>query len=270
MGKGSGSGYPSDVTDEEWAFVAPYLALCREDSLQRDYPLRDVFNGLRYIVKTGNQWRMMPNDLPPWTAVYQQMRRWLAARCFEIMVEDLRILLREYAGRKGQPTAMILDSRTLQSTPESGARGGYDGAKRRKGSKVHAAVDTLGHLLALHVTAADEQDRAQVESLAKAVQEITGESIELAYVDQGYTGENAAQAAEKHGVRLEVVKHTEVKRGFVLLPRRWVVERSFAWAARFRRLARDYERLSQTLAGLHYLAFAFLMLANLARTLAES
>jgi transposase len=270
MGKGSGSGYPSDVTDEEWAFVAPYLALCREDSLQRDYPLRDVFNGLRYIVKTGNQWRMMPNDLPPWTAVYQQMRRWLAARCFEIMVEDLRILLREYAGRKGQPTAMILDSRTLQSTPESGARGGYDGAKRRKGSKVHAAVDTLGHLLELHVTAADEQDRAQVESLAKAVQEITGESIELAYVDQGYTGENAAQAAEKHGVRLEVVKHTEVKRGFVLLPRRWVVERSFAWAARFRRLARDYERLSQTLAGLHYLAFAFLMLANLARTLAES
>lgn len=270
MGKGSGSGYPSDVTDEEWFFVAPYLTLCREDSLQRDYPLRDVFNGLRYIVKTGNQWRMMPNDLPPWTAVYQQMRRWMAARCFEIMVEDLRILLREYAGRKGQPTAMILDSRTLQSTPESGARGGYDGAKRRKGSKVHAAVDTLGHLLALHVTAADEQDRAQVEALAEAVQEITGESVELAYVDQGYTGENAAQAAEKHGVRLEVIKHTEVKRGFVLLPRRWVVERSFAWAARFRRLARDYERLSQTLAGLHYLAFAILMLANLARTLAQS
>jgi transposase len=156
------------------------------------------------------------------------------------------------------------------STPESGTRGGYDGAKRRKGSKVHAAVDTLGHLLALHVTAADEQDRAQVEKLAEAVQEITGETIELAYVDQGYTGENAAQAAEKHGVRLEVVKHTEVKRGFVLLPRRWVVERSFAWAARFRRLARDYERLGNILAGLHYLAFAILMLANIARQLAQS
>ena len=251
-------------------FVAPYLTLCREDAPQRDYPLRDVFNGLRYIAKAGNQWRMMPNDLPPWTVVYQQMRRWMAARCFEIMVEGLRILLREYAGRKGQPTAMILDSRTLQSTPESGVRGGYDGAKRRKGSKAHAAVDTLGHLLALHVTAADEQDRAQVESLAEAVQAITGESVELAYVDQGYTGENAAQAAEKHGVRLEAVQHTEAKRGFVLLPRRWVVERSFAWAARFRRLARDYERLAQTLAGLHYLAFAILMLANLARSLAES
>ena len=264
------SGYPSDVSDEEWAFVAPYLALCREDAAQRDYPLRAVFNALRYIAKTGSQWRFLPNDLPPWTAVYQQMRRWMEARCFEIMVEDLRILLREFAERKGQPTAMILDSRTLQSTPESGARGGYDGAKRRKGSKVHAAVDTLGHLLALHVTAADEQDRAQVEKLAEAVQEITGESIELAYVDQGYTGENAAQAAEQHGVRLEVVKHTEVKRGFVLLPRRWVVERSFAWAARFRRLARDYERLAKTLAGLHYLAFAILMLANLARQLSQN
>jgi transposase len=264
------SGYQTDVTDEEWAFVAPYLALCREDAAQRQYPLREVFNGLRYIVKTGNQWRLMPHDLPPWHVVYQQMRRWMEARCFEIMVEDLRKLLREYAGRKAQPTAMILDSRTLQSTPESGARAGYDGAKRRKGSKVHAAVDTLGHLLALHVTAADEQDRAQVGVLAEAVQQITGEHVELAWVDQGYTGENAAQAAEKHGVRLQVVKHTEAKRGFVLLPRRWVVERDFAWAARFRRLARDYERLAATLAGLHYLAFVGLMLANLARTFQKS
>jgi transposase len=161
MGEGIRSGYLSDVTDEEWSFVAPYLALCREDAPQRDYPLRDVFNGVRYVAKTGFHWRMLPNDLPPWTVVCQQMRRWMAARCSEIMVEDLGVLLREFAGRKGQPTAMILDSRTLQSTPESGARGGYDGAERRKGSKVHAAVDTLGHLLALHVTAADEQDRAR-------------------------------------------------------------------------------------------------------------
>jgi transposase len=273
MEKRARSGYPSDVSDEEWAFVAPYLALCREDAAQRDYALRDVFNALRYVAKTGSQWRFLPNDLPPWEAVYQQMRRWIDARCFEIMVEDLRIVLREFAGRKSQPTAMILDSRIRrdgQSTPESGARGGYDGAKRRKGSKVHAAVDTLGHLLALHVTAADEQDRAQVEKLAEAVQEVTGENIELAYVDQGYTGESAEQAAAKHGVRLEVVKHTEVKRGFVLLPRRWVVERTFAWAARFRRLARDYERLAKTLAALHYLAFAILMLANLARQLTQS
>ncbi len=116
------------------------------------------------------------------------------------------MLLREFLGRKAQPTAMILVSRTLQSTPESGARAGYDGAKRRKGSKVHAAVDTLGHLLALHVTPADEQDRAQVGELARQVQQITEENVELAYVDQGYTGEAAEQAAAEHGIQLEVVK----------------------------------------------------------------
>jgi transposase len=164
------------------------------------------------------------------------------------------MLLREFSGRKTQPTAMVIDSRTLQSTPESGARAGYDGAKRRKGSKLHAAVDTLGHLLALHVTPADEQDRAQVGELSRQVQEITGEHVELAFVDQGYTGEAAAKAAEQHGIALEVVKHTQAKRGFVLLPRRWVVERSFAWAARFRRLARDYERLATTLGAFHFLA----------------
>lgn len=261
-------GYPSDVTDEEWAFVAPYLALCKEESAQRDYPLRAVFDALRYVVRTGGQWRYMPNDLPPWPVVYQQTQRWIRARCFETMVEDLRMLLREFSGRKGQPTAVILDSRTLQSTPESGARAGYDGAKRRKGSKVHAAVDTLGHLLALHVTPADEQDRAQVGELTRQVQEITQENVQLAYVDQGYTGEAADEAAAGHGIQLEVVKHTQAKRGFVLLPRRWVVERSFAWAARFRRLARDYERLATTLAAFHFLAFAYLMIAQLFRLLA--
>src|SRR5437879_3888272 len=209
---------------------------------------------------------MMPNDLPPWPAVYQQTRRWIRAGCFEIMVEDLRSLLREFAGRKPRPTAMVVDSRTLQST-RSRARGGYDGAKRRKGSKVHAAVDTLGHLLALHVTAANEQDRAQVEKLAEEVQRITGDQVELGYVDQGYTGEAAESAAARHGIQLEVVKHTEAKRGFVLLPRRWVVEQSFAWAARFRRLARDYERLSQTLAAFHYFAFACLMLGRIFKML---
>jgi transposase len=270
VAKGERRGYPSDVTDEEWALVAPYLALCKEDAGQRDYPLRDVFNALRYVVRTGCQWRYLPNDLPPWEAVYQQAQRWIRARCFETMVEDLRMLLREFAGRKAQPTAMILDSRTLQSTPESGARAGYDGAKRRKGSKVHAAVDTLGHLLAVHVTPADEQDRTQVSKLAGQVQEITGEHVEIAYVDQGYTGETAAQAAEQHGIALEVVKHTQAKRGFVLLPRRWVVERSFAWAARFRRLARDYERLATTLGAFHFLACACLMLATLFRMLAQS
>ena len=158
-----------------------------------------------------------------------------------------------------------LDGRTLQSTPESGSRAGYDGYKRKKGSKVHAAVDTLGHLLALKVTPANAQERAQVGDLIKDVQEVTGENVEVAFVDQGYTGEEPAKQAAKQGVRLMVVKLEEAKKGFVLLPRRWVIERSFAWAARFRRLAKDYEKLPTSLAGLHWLAFLTLMLNSLFR-----
>ena len=255
--------YPSDVSGEEWAFCAPYLTLMKEDAPQREHSLRELFNGLRWFVRAGCPWRMMPNDLPPWHAVQQQTQRWVRAGCFESIAEDLRMLLRLSAGRNHAPSAAILDSRTLQSTPESGGRAGYDGAKKRKGSKVHAAVDTLGHLLAVKVTAANEQDRAQVSDLAQAVQAATGENVQLAYVDQGYSGELPAADAAQHGMELAVIKHPEAKRGFVLLPRRWVVERSFAWAARFRRLARDYERLAATLSGYHWLAFALLMLQSL-------
>jgi len=225
---------------------------------------------LRWIVRAGAPWRMLPTNFPPWAAVSQQTQRWIAAGVFEAMVHDLRALLRWTEGRADAPTATILDSRTLQSTPESGARAGYDGHKRKRGAKLHLAVDTLGHLLALHVTAADAQDRAQVATLAAAVQAATGDPVEIAFVDQGYTGETPAADAAAHGIALEVVKLPDAKRGFVLVPRRWVVERSFAWASRFRRLARDYERLPQTVAGLHFVAFACLMVHRLVVLLAQS
>jgi len=257
--------YPSDISDDEWAFVAPYLTLMTEEAPQREHPLREVFNALRWMVRTGAPWRLIPHDLPPWHTVYQQSVRWIEAECFIALVHDLRELLRVAQGRTAQPSAAIFDGRTLQSTPESGGRAGYDGAKRKKGSKVHMAVDTLGHLLAVHVTPANEQERAQVAHLAAQVQEATEQSVTLAYVDQGYTGEAAAEAAKEHGMELHVVKLPEAKKGFVLLPRRWVVERSFAWAARFRRLARDYERLPETLMGLHYVVFAILMLVKAAK-----
>jgi transposase len=262
--------YPSDVSDDEWALVAPYLTLLPEAAGQREHPLREVFNGLRYIVKTGAPWRWMPHDLPPWAAVYQQAQRWLAAGCFDALAEDLRGVLRLAAGRNAQPSAVILDSRTLRSSPESGERAGYDGAKRKKGSKLHLAVDTLGYLLALHVTPASAGDRAEVGRMAEAAQEATGISVELAYVDQGYDGRKSAEAAREHGIELEVVKLPEAKRGFVLLPRRWVVERSFAWATRFRRLVKDYERYASTLADLHVVAFVCLMLRKAAQLAAGS
>ena len=251
--------YDSDVSDEEWAFLAPYLTLMREDAPQRHHPLRELFNGLRYIARTGLQWRYMPHDLPPWAAVYQQTRRWLDAHVFDAIIADLRVLIRLGAGRAAQPTAMILDSRTLQSTPESGHRASWDGAKRRQGTKVHLAVDTLGELLAIHVTPAKAQDREQVAVLAAAVQAATGQTVTLAYVDQGYTGEAPRQAAQARGIDLAVVRLPEAKRGFVLLPRRWVVERDFGWMSRFRRLARDQERLADVLKGFHLIAFIMLM-----------
>jgi len=252
--------YPSDVSDEEWALVVPYLTLLPENAGQRTYALREVFNGLRYLVRYGVAWRAMPNDLPPWHAVYDQAQRWLRAGCFERLAHDLRAVLRLAAGRNEEPSAAVFDSRTLRSTPESGGRAGWDGHKRTRGSKLHLAVDTLRYLLALHVTPANENDRAAVAELAEAVQDATGENVTLAYVDQGYTGEQSVEDAQAHGIALEVVKLPEAKRGFVLLPRRWVGERSFAWMARCRRLARDYERLPETLAGLHLVAFVILML----------
>jgi transposase len=252
--------YPSDVSDAEWQFVVPYLCLLPEDAGQRVHNVRDVFDGLRWIVRTGSPWRYLPKDFPPWEMVYQQSRRWLKAGCFEAIVHDLRAILRFAAGRQPEPTAAVYDGRTMPSTPESGSRAGYDGSKRRNGSKVHMAVDTLGHLLAVHVTPANEQERDQVAVLSQAVQEVTGESVELAYADRGYTGDDADADAASYGIHLMVVSLPEAKKGFVLLPKRWVVERSFGWMARFRRLARDYERLSETLEGLHYVAFSILML----------
>jgi len=241
-----------------------------QDAPQREHDLREVFNGLRWIVRTGSPWRYLSNDLPPWTTVYQQSQRWLAAGVFEKTAHDLRLILRLIAGRRDQPSAAVMDSRTLQSMSESGHRAGYDGAKKKKGSKVHMAVDTLVHLLALHVTPAHEQDRAQVGQLAQAVQEATGQSVKVAFVDQGYTGEDAEDDAYEHDIQLKVVKLPQAKKGFVLLPKRWVVERSFAWLNRFRRLARDYERLSTTLAGLHVVAFVCLMVQRLFHILSQS
>lgn len=194
----------------------------------------------------------------------------LAAGCFEALVDDLRAVLRLAAGRTAEPSAAIIDSRTLRSTPESGERAGYDGGKRKKGSKLHMAVDTLGHLLALHVTPASAEDRGEVERLARTMQTVTGDNVDIAYVDQGYTGARAANAAAAHGITLEVIKLPEAKRGFVLLPRRWVVERSFAWATRFRRVVKEYERYAQTLAGLHVVAFACIMMKQAAAIAAGS
>jgi transposase len=191
----------------------------------------------------------------------QQAQRWYQAGVFGM-------LLRLAKRKKEQPTAAIFDRRAMQSTPESDERAGYDGYKHKKGSKIHLPVNTLGYLLALKVTPANKQERNQVRDLAAKVQQVTGGQIKVAFMDQAYTAEQPKQDAQEAGIELVVVKVAEARKGWVLLPRRWVVERSFGQMARFRRLVRDDERVPETLAKLHFVAFAMLMLAQFTNSMA--
>ena len=161
--------YPSDVTDEEWGFVLPYLLLSREDSGSRTHDLRAVFDAYRYLLRAGCGWRKLPGDFPSWKAVYDQAQRWHAAGVFEAFIADLRGLIRVGEGKAWRPSAAVLDSRTVKSTTSSEGAA-YDGAKRVKGRKLHLAVDTLGHLLAAVVIRADAQDRAVVAELCAEMQ----------------------------------------------------------------------------------------------------
>ena len=164
------------------------------------------------------------------------------------------------AGSSEGPSVTIIDSRTLRSSPESGTRALNDGANRKNGSKLHLAVDTLGHLLSLKVTQANTEDRAEVVAMAEAVQDATQGSVEVAFADQGYTGEAAHDAADAHGIDLVIVRLPEATKGLVLLPKRWIVVRSLAWTPRILRLVRDYKRYVSTLTGLHLIAVVCLLL----------
>jgi transposase len=246
------------------------LPLRTEDAPQRPHPLREVFNGVRWLARAGAPWRLLPNDRPPGAAGSQQPQRWLPAGGFEAIVHDWRRLRRLADGRTAQPSAAILASRPLSSSPDRGHRAGDDGATRKRGSQGHLAVETPGHLLAWQVTPATAQDRAQVEQLTAQVQGDTGEAIEVACVDQGYPGDQPAQEAAAHGIHLEVVNRPEAKQGVVRRPRRWVVERRCAWAARVRRLARDAARRPAPLAGCHVLAFAILWLTRFVARMVQS
>lgn len=254
--------YPSDLTNQEWALIAPYLTLAPLNAPQREHDLREVLNALRWMIRTGAQWRYLPHDFPDWQIVQQQTQRWIDRGCFENLVHDLREMLRLKHGKQAQPSATAVDSRFVPSTPESGHRAAYNGHKAKKGSKLHAVVDTMGHLLALCVTAGNVDDREPVEALCQRVQEQTGEAVRVMFADQNYTGETVLEEAEFEGIDLVVVNRPEGSRGFVLLPKRWVVERSFAWVTRFKRLVRDYERLPGVFAGLHFAAFGILMVAK--------
>jgi transposase len=261
--------YPSDVTDDEWAFVSAYLVLMDEAAPQRTHDLRAVFNGVRWIVRTGAPWRMLPHDLPPWAAVYQQTQRWIRAGVCETMVYDLRVLLRVAAGRARQHSAAIFDARTVQSTPESGARGGSDGHKRRKGSTTHLAVDTLGLLLAVHVTAANEQERAQVATLAEAVQEVTGQQSRWPLSTKG-TQVRTPKRTPPHMASDWRWSRCPRRSGALCCYPGAGSSSGVSPGWRNSDASRDYERLPDTVAALHFVAFASLMLHRVIPLLTRS
>jgi transposase len=246
--------YPSDVSESEWQFVVPYLCgLLPDDAGADPYGLRDLFDALRWVDRSGAPWHYLPHDFPPWEKAHQQARRWMTAGCFEAIVHDVRAVLSFADGRAPEPPKAVPNGGTML-LPQSASRAGTNGHSLRNGpgTRASGSTATLGNLLAQHVKWADEQDRTQLGALAEAVREVTGGSVELVYFGQERSdgdGDSAVAAVEK-GIALDVAKLPETKRGFVLLPRRWVVERWFDWVSRFRRLANDYERLPLTLTGL--------------------
>ena len=240
--------YPSDMTDPEWEVLRPQAEAAMAE-LRRgpggrpmDHQLRVVVDAVRYVVKYGVEWRALPADYPDWQAVYAFYERWNARGLPQQLVDRLRARLRARAGRADLPTAAVIDSQSVKAADTVGAAtSGFDGGKKIKGRKRHLAVDSNGWLLAVLVTAASVQDRDGGHRLLALLRERSS-TITLVWADGGYAGRLVVWATAVLHLSVAVVKRTDDVRGFVVVPRRWVVERTFGWLARYRRLVRDYER----------------------------
>jgi putative transposase len=234
--------YPTDVTDEQWRLIAPLLPRARPGGRPRSVDLREVLNGVLYVVRGGVPWRMLPHDLPPWGTVHFYYRCWRLDGTWEAILEALRTRLRHADGRARSPSAAVVDSQTVR--PASGGEKGYDAGKRTPGRKRHIVVDTMGLLLAVVVHSASVQDRDGVKLVTAGIK-ARFPRLKLIWADAAY--EAAVGWAKQFGrFVLEMVRRPAGQKGFVLLPRRWVVERTFAWLMNCRRLARDYERLTES------------------------
>jgi transposase len=261
--------YPSDMTDAEWALIEPMLPapawLAGRGGRPAEHCRRDVVDAIRYLVKEGITWRAMPIDLPPWSTVYDYVAGWQASGATAAMHDQLRDQVRVAAGRRPEPTAAITDSQSVRAA-ETVARvqRGYDAGKKVNGRKRHIAVDVLGLLLAVLVTPAGVQDRDGGRDLLWRLR-AAHRRIRLVWADGGYAGQLVSWAAHTLRVTLQIVKRTDKHAGFVVLPRRWVVERTFSWITRYRRTVRDYERLPQHHETMIYWSMVTLMGRRLAR-----
>jgi putative transposase len=251
--------YPSDLTEEEWSAMEPLMPAASATGRRRQTDFREILNAIRYMVRSGCEWRMLPVHFPPWQTVYWWFRRFVRRLLFQTIHDVALMIDRERAGRDQQPTAAVVDSQSVKA-PAAGGTRGFDGAKKIVGRKRHIAVDTGGRLLLVNLTTADISDSAGAQTILDAIRK-RWPAIKHLFADGAYDRRQLIDKAVFLDFTVEIVRR--IDEGFNILPRRWVVERSFGWFTRYRRLVRDYEARIDVSEAMIYAAMSSLMIRRI-------